>query len=125
MVLFEVLIPGRVGIKKNSKRIISIKQRLRLISSTKYMSWEKQALGYLHSLKLPLTIEGPLKAHFQFNFKNRQHQSDLDNLLGGPMDVLQKAGIIKNDNQICHIEALKVFGVEPSVRIRLYALEAA
>lgn len=119
--LFEVTIPSRVGIKKNSKRMIMAGGRPRLISSEKYLQWEKHAAAYvkqaMQGFKLP--ISSPCRAEFVFYFKNHHAEIDISNALQGPEDLLEKLGVIENDRLIQEVFARKVFGHEPKTILRL------
>jgi Holliday junction resolvase RusA-like endonuclease len=124
--LFHVIIPGRVAIKKNSRRLIANRRRMLILPSKVYMQWEADALRALTRANRAqgFPLPGQLKAYMLFRFKNRSNEPDIDNLLGGPLDVLQKAGIIENDRQILVVNAEKRFGETPSVEIILEAFMA-
>lgn len=127
--LFQTVIPGRVVSKKNSKRIVSIggnSKRQYVIPSEAYLVWSRHALVELRQqriMNLSIALSGPLELEIRFYFQNHQHELDLDNCLGGPLDVLQKAGIIENDKQIVAIRAEKHFGHEPRTEIKLFKHE--
>lgn len=66
-------------------------------------------------------LDEPLYVIYKFYFANRQAEPDVSNLIEGPQDVLQKAGIIKNDRLIMRVMAEKFFGVgEPRTEIEIY-----
>ena len=117
--LFKCTIPGRVGIKKNSKRLVP--DRHVILSSTRYITWENTAILHMIQARPPdEPLKCPLLAILIFYFKNQKHEPDLDNMLAGPLDALQKAGIIKNDKQIMAIHAEKIIGdFEEALEIKL------
>lgn len=126
--LFKVEIPGRVGIKKNSKQIIKTSGRPFLISSKKFTAWERVASMHiyakLHSFyaQYRFPLKEPMELEAEFYFKNHSGEADLSNCLSGPEDVLQKCGIILNDKLIYEIKAKKIFdGTERSI-LKLFTL---
>jgi len=124
--LFECELPGRVGIKKNSKRLAQVRGRPMMFSSKQYLAWRRSALIHLKQIKTRrlLTISCPLMAEYSFHFKDRRSESDVSNCIEGPADLLQEASIIENDKQIVSLSARKVFdGTEKTV-IKLYELAA-
>ena len=122
--LFEVSIPGRVGIKKNGRRHIG---KGRNIPSSRYMKWEEQAKPYVMKAFLKfrqnLPIDGYCRAEFEFHFKNHQHECDTSNCIEGPQDLLQKLRVIGNDKSISKLTAVKLFGDSEKVIVRLYTIE--
>ena len=46
-ILFRCIIPGRVGIKKNNRRIISNYGRRFLLCSEHFLNWEMEAKHYV------------------------------------------------------------------------------
>ncbi len=64
-------------------------------------------------------IEGPISAGFTFYFNRpkstpkkqnwKTTKPDLDNLLKGVQDALERAGVFKNDAQICDTSSRKIF----------------
>lgn len=116
--VFSAVIPGRVGIKKNSRMIAKIKGRTINIPSKSYKAWEMGALFHLKQkrLRCDSTILGECMAEYTFHFKNRSGEADVSNCIEGPQDCLQAAGIIKNDKQIIELYARKIFdGTEKTV----------
>lgn len=106
--LFEVTIPGRPIVKKNTKKF----GRGKVYYSPQYMAWEEQALLYLAlALKSPKFIERfpikyPVKVQYVFTFKNKIC-GDVSNYIEGPQDALVKAGILKDDRLIQFLKAEK------------------
>lgn len=119
--LFEVVIPGRVGIKKNSRRIFKNDYgQTKNIPSVNFKNWESVAIAFVHQAmrkqRLLKPIEGPVSAYFEFHFKNQRALPDVSNCVEGPQDVLQAVGVLQNDRQIDHVEAKRaVCGVEQTI----------
>jgi Holliday junction resolvase RusA-like endonuclease len=124
--LFCAEIPGRVGIKKNSRRLAVIRGRPMSFASSKYLAWERVALSCLKQTKTRRSsiLMGGLHASYTFHFKNRASEPDVSNCIEGIQDCLQAAAIIENDKQIVSLDAQKLFtGVEKTI-VELYAAEA-
>lgn len=79
----------------------------RMYLSKAYMTWETDALWQLKKYKE--VHQGKLMANYIFQMKGRL-STDLDNMVAGVNDVLQKAGIIQDDKDIVCIHAEKFGG---------------
>ena len=77
-----------------------------MISSSAYRKFEKSALAQIPPCK---TQKGDLVATYRFFIKGR-YRVDLDNLIAGINDIMEKAGVIENDNNIMEILATKIGG---------------
>lgn len=81
-----------------------------LIPSRQYSVFEKDAVAQLaDQLRDDCPIDCDIKVRVQFFQKGRLRQ-DLDNAVSSICDILQKAGVITDDNSIVEIEALKYGG---------------
>jgi len=95
-----VVMPGNTYSKKNSKQIIVNKAtgKRQVISSKGYREWEE---GVMWQLKTHPLIgrqwQYPLKVSFKF-FRKTRRKFDYNNLSQGPLDILQKLGIIEDDD---------------------------
>lgn len=69
------------------------------------------------------SIDMPVTAIYRFFFKDRQAEADVSNLCEAPGDLLQKAGLLKDDRLICQLIALKFFGHEPRTEIEIHPYE--
>jgi Holliday junction resolvase RusA-like endonuclease len=79
----------------------------RMYLSKAYKTWETDALWQLKKYKE--VHQGKLMANYVFQMKGRL-STDLDNMVAGVNDVLQKAGIIQDDKDIVCIHAEKFGG---------------
>lgn len=116
--VFEIEIPGKVGIKKNARKIIRVGRRIMSVPSDNFKRWEINALNQLYKERMcrSSTISGPLMVEYRFHFKNRQNEPDVSNCVEGPQDCLEKSKIIENDRQIIRLFAEKVIdGTEKTV----------
>lgn len=123
--VFRAVIPGRVMVLKNNKRIFGRGRKKIVIPSAKYVVWEKNAMAALLGPNTRLVIDFAVSAQFDFYFANRSAEPDVSNLIEGPQDVLVKAGVLKDDRLIQSVTGTKHFGESPRVEIALYAWEAA
>lgn len=122
--VFKVTMPGRPRVLKNGKRIFNSKGRKRkkiVLPSAKYASWEQDAMVACLRLKDGPPINFPCFVSMKFYFKDHHAECDVSNLLEGPADVLQRAGIIENDRLIMRVEGEKFFGsAEPRAEVEIY-----
>lgn len=109
-IIFEWRIEGRVASKKNGWRPVSSKGRVFMVPSNAWRKFEKHALKQLEGAGTP-NIEGPLYAEYDFHLKGKGY-IDLDNLIAGINDVLEKAGIIENDRDIMEMRGRKILGAD-------------
>jgi len=98
-----ITLTGRPIAKKNNYR--SMKGRVFL--SPAWKRWETNALWQLKSYKTKHT--GLISVRYVFGIKGK-YSVDLDNMIAGINDVLQKAEIIDDDKNIVSIKADKVSG---------------
>lgn len=123
MLLFEVIIPGRVRIKKNGRRHIG---RGRNIPSSQFMKWEQSAKPYVMKAFVQyrehLPIRQSMRAEFEFYFKNHQHECDTSNCIEGPQDLLQHMRVIENDKLILKLTAEKIFSACEKTIVRIYSV---
>ena len=86
--------------KKNSQRIIHVKNRPVIIPSSKYVQYEREAIkqlqAYLGGMEPP-RIDRPCNVECKFYMPTRR-RVDLNNLLEAATDVLVRAGILEDDN---------------------------
>lgn len=124
--LFSAEIPGKVGIKKNSRRLAVIKGKPMSFASSAFKAWERVALFHLKQTKTrrSSTLSGALHASYAFYFKNRASEPDVSNCIEGVQDCLQAASVIENDKQIVSLDAKKIFDGTEKTIVELYAAEA-
>lgn len=124
--LFSAEIPGRVGIKKNSRRLAIIRGKPMSFASKAFSVWEKVALFHIKQTKTRCssTLRGDLHASYTFYFKNRASEPDVSNCIEGVQDCLQTAGVIENDKQIVSLDAQKIINGTEMTTVKLYAVKA-
>jgi len=123
--LFSMRLEGRPGIKKNGKRIVNAGRKRTIISSDRYIAWEK--ITYLKvaeaSRKLDIEpIQHYIFAIYVFNFTNHQHEIDTSNGIEGIQDIMQKARIILDDKYIRNHWAEKKFN-QPEDSVEIYLID--
>lgn len=111
-VLFRCEIPGRPIVKKNTQRVYGVGKSRRAVYSSKYLRWRDIALLEMRKAWDSFDpIEVKVNAKMVFCFKNMRSEPDLSNLYEGPQDVLQMAGVLKDDRLIySHNGSTKLFG---------------
>jgi Holliday junction resolvase RusA-like endonuclease len=91
----EFTIFGKIPSKKNSKRIIRVKWKPLIISSSDYLSWEKQFISEMfwkyEKINYPVRIE------IIFHPWDRR-KFDLSNKFESIADALVKVWILEDDN---------------------------
>jgi Holliday junction resolvase RusA-like endonuclease len=97
-------IKGLPASKKTGARIITVKGRAIPIPAKKYVSYERAALLQVAAQYHGETITQPCHINVRFYRDNR---TDVDNLVGGLFDILQKAKVIKNDGLVHSVLATK------------------
>lgn len=94
----RLVIYGNPATKKNHQRIVYVKGSQRVIQSSRYVAYEKEAVAQIQSVILhPLMIETPINVKCTY-FMETRRKVDLSNLISATSDVLVKAGVIKDDN---------------------------
>ena len=93
-----ITIQGSTPSLKNSKRIIHINRRPRIIPSTFFEAWAQRAIW---DLKVSDLVGHdwayPVKVSFHFYRRDRR-KFDYINLAQGPLDLLVSAGILVDDD---------------------------
>ena len=117
-------LPGRPITKKNSQKIIVNKHTKRpmIIQSDKYRQYERECLLHL-AQTVQKCYEGPVALQAQYWMPDHKSWPDLIGLLQATSDILQKAGVIKNDKYIIGFDGSKIVGVDkqnPRVEIALW-----
>lgn len=96
----QLTITGNTPSLKNNKEIAynHRTQRQFVVSNPRVKKWMKEAIQQLQAQFMGYQITGyPINVAVCVWFDNdRRH--DLDNVLGGVMDALAKAGVIEDDN---------------------------
>ena len=96
--MLKFTIPIEPKTKKNSQRIITIRDkygrpRPKIIPSQSYVDYEKQAIKFCPRAGIDYAVN--VRA---FYFRRKHHRVDLTNLESALMDVLVKAGTLKDDS---------------------------
>lgn len=91
----NIKIPLNPVTKKNSQRIIRIRNRPCAIPSKQFAQYEQAAKAYIPSLDAP--IDYPVEVQCEFYMRTRR-LVDLTNLLEAIDDVLVKHGVLADDN---------------------------
>ena len=79
--------------KKNSQQVVMIKGRPRIIQGKAYRDYEKAALPFCPDLHIDYPVN--IKATY---YRRKHHRVDITNLESALMDILVKAGTLKDDS---------------------------
>src|SRR5260221_8424989 len=101
----QFVISGQTPAKKNSKQLFIHGGKPAMVSSKRYLDWEKSALWELKIIKPVVLYPTQLSLYFFFRDLRRR---DLDNCVSSVCDVLVKAGIIPDDD-VLHLRAIDAY----------------
>lgn len=112
--MIYVEITGRTPSKKTSQRIGRLRGsgKIRLFPNPKYSEWEGRAITELKVQKIEQeieTIDYPVNLMAGiYRLPRPGERVDLINLLQSVADVLERAGIIKNDSLIAYLNGSRI-----------------
>lgn len=135
LLFHAILYPKTLVVKKNNRPIFRNQKTGRSFigKSQALVESERDLLLQLQSARNELRVFEPIKCRVflrilfymeqitNANGSFNKRQQDLDNLLAGPLDALQAASIIQNDNLIMSVFAEKVPAKE--TRIAIWIME--
>jgi Holliday junction resolvase RusA-like endonuclease len=126
--LFSAVVMGRVGIKKNNRKIFKNSYgSLKSTPSNRFKNWEAVATSFIIQSKRKYQIYKPIDlaifAYFEFHFKDKRALPDTSNCIEGPQDVMEACGVYNNDRQIVSLEAHRFISGEEKTIIKLYGVE--
>lgn len=109
-----VTLIGRPISKKNSRRMVRGRYgKMFPMVSLAYQKWERDALNQLivwgQTYGKLETYDVPVRVEYIFHMKGKL-DSDGDNMEAGVNDILEKAGILKNDKLIREWSGKKISG---------------
>lgn len=107
-------IPGTPATKKNSMVARCVNGKPLLLQSRSYRAYEKAALQVLKGYAGP-RFSGPVQVTARYWLKTTR-RPDLNNLMASTGDILEKAGIIRNDRDIWSWDGSRIEGCSPNPR---------
>ena len=118
---YKATIQGTPVSKSNAYRIITINGHASLTKTTAMKRYEESFLWQVGSIR-DANISVPFEFYLDVYFPSKR--SDLDGCLKGILDCLQKAKVIKNDNNCCLIKARKFIDKDnPRIEFKLVTIE--
>lgn len=105
-----IVIHGRPATKKNSGRIVRIGNYPRLLPSKAFEKFEKVALKELSTCRD--YYPGAIAVCFKYWLPDRRWWPDLVGLLQATSDILQKANIISDDQNISGYGNSRIVGID-------------
>lgn len=112
---------GKPVSKSNSYRIITINGHASLTKTKEMKQYEESFIWQVGKIR-DAQINVPFEFYIDVYFPSKR--SDLDGMLKGVMDCLQKANVIKNDNNCCLIHARKFIDKEnPRVEFKIVTID--
>jgi Holliday junction resolvase RusA-like endonuclease len=112
-----IKIPGRPVPKKNSMMARCVNGKPLIIQSKNYREYEKMALLSLADYQGP-RFNCPVQVKASYWLADNR-RPDLNNLMAATADILEKAGILKNDRDIVSWDGSRIMGVSPEPRTEI------
>lgn len=111
-IVFQCFIPGRIGIKKNGRRLSMRQGRMTNRPSQNYEFWASNASWYIRK-----AMNGMDPIDYRVNLRalvclaDKKNEPDLSNAIQGAEDLLEELGVLTNDRLISSYDGTrKVFG---------------
>ncbi|MBW2084462.1 MAG: RusA family crossover junction endodeoxyribonuclease [Deltaproteobacteria bacterium] len=122
----EITLPGRPMSKKNHQQIWRNRKTGKpfVVQSEQYQNYETECLWHLKKYRGPC-FTGPVRLKCEYWMPTRQ-KPDLVGLIQATQDILQKAGIIRDDQDVMRLDGSKIVGVDrenPRVEIEIIKIE--
>ena len=118
---YKGVVQGTPPSKSNAYRIITIGGHSSLGKTKAMYDYEEKFLWQVGGIR-DANISVPFEFYVDVYFPSKR--SDLDGMLKGVMDCLQKAKVIKNDNNCCLIHARKFIDkINPRVEFKIITIE--
>jgi len=114
----KLIIYGAPITKKNSQMIIMAGKRPCIIQSKAYRAYEKLAKQQIALLGAGEPIPGPVSVKCLYYLASTR-TPDLCNLMAATHDVLERCGIILNDEQIKSVDGTRIMGKDPKPRVEI------
>lgn len=116
----EFKIDGELCSKSNSRRIILRGKHPRVIKSQKALDYVAMSLPQIRKQRTYKTFENYVGLEVHVWYASRRPDLDISLI----QDILQDAGVYKNDRQVIEIKALKYLDKEkPRVIAKVYELD--
>jgi len=121
----KIILPGRPITKKNHQRIIRKGSgRPSLISSRQYLTYEKACLWELKRYEGQKFKDHKVQVRCLYWMPNYRSWPDLIGLIQATWDILEKADIIDNDQNIVSPDGSRIVGIDKeNPRTEVYICE--
>jgi Holliday junction resolvase RusA-like endonuclease len=113
----RLVIPGQPVTKKNSQVVRCVNGKPVVLQSKAYRQYEKIALEALKNYHGP-RFNGPVEVTAHYWLKNNR-RPDLNNLMATSADILEKAGVIRNDQDISSWDGSRILGTSLYPRVEI------
>lgn len=118
---YQGVVKGTPVSKSNAYRIITIGGHASLTKTKAMHAYEESFLWQVGSIR-DANIAVPFEFYIDVYFPSKR--SDLDGAMKGILDCLQKAKVIKNDNNLCLLHARKFIDKEnPRVEFKIVTID--
>jgi len=113
----RLVIPGQPVTKKNSQVARCVGGKPLVLQSKSYRAYEKAALKSLMEYQGE-RFSGPVEVTVHYWLKDNR-RPDLNNLMAATADILEKAGVIRNDRDIVSWDGSRIMGVSHNPRVEI------
>jgi len=113
----RLIIPGQPVTKKNSQVARCVGGKPLVLQSKSYRAYEKIALKSLMEYQGE-RFSGPVEVMAHYWLKDNR-RPDLNNLMAATADILEKAGVIRNDRDIVSWDGSRIMGVSHNPRVEI------
>ena len=117
-IINRLTIYGQPITKKNSQIVRCVNGKPAIIQSKAYRAYEKAALRSLGQYR-GRRFSGPVEVTVHYWLKDNR-RPDLNNLMAATADILEKAGIIRNDRDIVSWDGSRIMGKDKYPRVDIY-----
>lgn len=114
----HIIIPGQPVTKKNHQIARCVKGKPVVVQSKVYRAYEKAALNTLLGYK-GKRFSGPVQVTVKYWIKDNR-RPDLNNLMAATADILEKAGVIRNDRDIISWDGSRIVGISHNPRTEIF-----
>lgn len=121
-----LVITGRPTTKKNSPRVVRFGRFTKVLPSKKYCEYEEAALVELRKQR-PTYYDGTVQVTCRYWMPDKRSSPDLVGLLQATSDILETAGILKNDKYIVSYDGSRIMGCDkkkPRVEIDIEPMDS-
>lgn len=106
--VYKLSIVGKPRVQKNCRSILHLRDGRSILAETSEVkSWRRSAVKQLEAQWLGRPMINQKLAVIVIAYLAKRQRPDTDNLAAGPLDALEKAGVVKNDSLFSEVVVLR------------------